>query len=454
MQTTVHSGRPALVTEDGGGPDSLQSRALAVRGSHSMVSFADVLADLDRPGAMEEAKRFSGLYDKACAALLSENDEQVADEDRGKPKEKQRKFKKKSAWLKLAKFFRISTEIITREQWWETDPDGTVQLVARVVVRATAPWGQTMEAVALCSTRESKFLTKGPACPECNGPMWDNRDNPRDGAHFACKNRDCRGRLAAGEYTAREVGVLIPSPKARAKANNDVEAIAQTRATNRAVSNLVGAGEVSAEEIEGEGDALGGGGDSNDPAAVPQARQQQASGGRAQQQKADTPECPDCHGPMWDNVEKVGEKQRAGEEKTGPLYKCKNTSCGKAIWPKKNVLYGVAAREAEARGAGQPEKEQPTVEGVTKALRNLAGQYEALQREHQVFEEPGPVARAEEVIAKAQSLDEGQRLATLRQAGGVMKGQFDKLKASPPPPPPDVDALAGMWEDDEEDTGL
>src|SRR5690606_31072830 len=86
-------------------------------------------------------------------------------------------------------------------RWWEEDPDGARHYVARVVVRATAPWGQTVEAVGLCDTREARF------------------------------------RSAA----------------ARAKATHDVEATAATRATNRAISDLIAAGEVSAEEIEHDG---------------------------------------------------------------------------------------------------------------------------------------------------------------------------------------------------------
>ncbi len=103
-----------------------------------------------------------------------------------------REFKKKSAWRKLARYFGISTAIVREET--HTDAEG--HLVSTVIVRASAPWGQFAEAIAKCSTRERRF------------------------------------------------------GKDRSKADHDCPATAQTRATNRAVSDLIAAGEVSAEEME------------------------------------------------------------------------------------------------------------------------------------------------------------------------------------------------------------
>lgn len=103
-----------------------------------------------------------------------------------------REFKKKSAWRKLARYFGISTTIVREET--HTDTEG--HIVSTVIVRATAPWGQHAEAIAKCSTREKRF------------------------------------------------------GKDRSKADHDCPATAQTRASNRAVSDLIAAGEVSAEEME------------------------------------------------------------------------------------------------------------------------------------------------------------------------------------------------------------
>jgi len=157
------------------------------------LSFAEVVDRLASPEALEMQQRLAEAYDRACRALIGPNDIHRAGDGR--------EYKKKSAWRKLARWAGISTEIVRAERWWEEDPDGARHYVARVVVRATAPWGQTAEAVGLCDTREARFR----------------------------------------------------SPAARAKATHDVEATAATRATNRAISDLIAAGEVSAEEIEHDG---------------------------------------------------------------------------------------------------------------------------------------------------------------------------------------------------------
>jgi len=155
------------------------------------LSFQEVLERLASPEALEMQQRLAEAYDRACRALIGPNDVHRASDGR--------EYKKKSAWRKLARWAGISTEIVRADRWWEEDPDGARHYVARVVVRATAPWGQTAEAVGLCDTRETRFRTGN----------------------------------------------------ARAKATHDVEATAATRATNRAISDLIAAGEVSAEEVEG-----------------------------------------------------------------------------------------------------------------------------------------------------------------------------------------------------------
>lgn len=99
-----------------------------------------------------------------------------------------REFKKKSAWRKLARYFNISVEIVKVER----DLLGDVFL-STVTARAVAPWGQSYEEVGACGTDEAT------------------------------------GR--------RTISVA------------DAIATASTRASNRAVSNLIAMGEVSAEEI-------------------------------------------------------------------------------------------------------------------------------------------------------------------------------------------------------------
>jgi hypothetical protein len=103
-------------------------------------------------------------------------------------KEGNREFKKKSAWRKLARHFGISTRVIHREREWLND-----DFIASVTVRALAPWGQFAEAEGACCTDE--------------------------------------------ESGRRQISV------------SDCIATAETRATNRAISNLIAMGEVSADEL-------------------------------------------------------------------------------------------------------------------------------------------------------------------------------------------------------------
>lgn len=115
-------------------------------------------------------------------------------------KDGNRTFKKKSAWRKLQRHFNISTSVVDVE----TEMVGE-HLVATVKVKASAPWGQSAESVGACG-----------------------------------------GDEATGRRT-----ITIA----------DAIATAETRATNRAVSNLIAMGEVSAEEM-----GKNGGGSSNKPA--------------------------------------------------------------------------------------------------------------------------------------------------------------------------------------------
>jgi hypothetical protein len=107
-------------------------------------------------------------------------------------KEGSRTFKKKSAWRKLARHFCISTAVV---QVQRDIIEGS--FLATVTVKASGPWGQSTEAVGACGQDE-----------------------------------------ATGRRT-----ITIA----------DAIATAETRATNRAISNLIAMGEVSAEEMSGKG---------------------------------------------------------------------------------------------------------------------------------------------------------------------------------------------------------
>lgn len=219
------------------------------------------LKDLDNPTAIAQQKALSAAYDKACESLIGENDVQ---------REGGRTFKKKSAWRKLARYFHISTEVVRVER---EAIEGL--FLATVTVRATAPWGQSAEAIGACCTDEA---------------------------------------------TGRRVISVA-----------DAIATAETRATNRATSNLIAMGEVSAEELgdrkswgersgagAAQGHSSGAQGDASAPASAP-----------AGPLASDDPSCPKCGGRMWDN--------RAGKRNPkAPDYKCRNRSCDGVIWPPKD----------------------------------------------------------------------------------------------------------------------
>ena len=135
-------------------------------------------------------------YQKLCKGLLNDSDYQEIivkekDEDGNYVKVK-RHFKKKSAWQKLSRAFNVDTEIVDREI--ERTKMGRVR-EAYYCVRASLPNGRSVESDALCSRSE-------------------------------------KGKDKVSDHT--------------------IMSTAKTRATNRAIAELIGAGEVSAEEMSAE----------------------------------------------------------------------------------------------------------------------------------------------------------------------------------------------------------
>lgn len=127
-------------------------------------------------------------YQDLLPRLLAESDYQEA--GRGK------KFVKKSGWRKIATAFDLDVQIIRSE----VDRDTAGQPVrAEVWARAIAPSGRAMDGDGYCSVDEERF----------SGPYGNT-----------------------------------------SKLENDLRATATTRAKNRAISDLVGMGEVSAEEVD------------------------------------------------------------------------------------------------------------------------------------------------------------------------------------------------------------
>jgi hypothetical protein len=137
---------------------------------------------------IEHAVALMDAYQRACDALLVDSDYQQIGRKR---------FRKRSAWRKLAGVFGVSVELVHLR--YARDSDGNV-LRAEATCRATAPNGRFQDGVGVCALSE-------------------------------------RG----------------PSDRPFTKPEHDLPATAETRAKNRAIADLIAAGEVSAEEVGGGG---------------------------------------------------------------------------------------------------------------------------------------------------------------------------------------------------------
>jgi len=145
-------------------------------------------------------------YVALCEGILNDSDYQSIGN---------RAFKKKSAWRKLATAFGVSVELIDEDITYDSSTNRIVR--AHMRVRATAPNGRFMEGIGICDVFER-------CCLQGCGTRHTHCDAACDGArHFS-------------------------------HAEHDIPATAMTRATNRACADLFGMGEVSAEEMEGDGE--------------------------------------------------------------------------------------------------------------------------------------------------------------------------------------------------------
>jgi hypothetical protein len=147
----------------------------------------EVLMPLDPERVVEGMRQ----YQRLLRDLLEPSDWQTEDKN-GNPLE--RPFLKKSGWRKIARAFNLSFERVDSRV--EREQDGT-PVRAEVWIRAVAPNGQFGDGDGYCSADEVRFKSR-------------------------------RGRQ---------------------KLENDLRSTATTRAKNRATADLVGMGEVSAEEI-------------------------------------------------------------------------------------------------------------------------------------------------------------------------------------------------------------
>lgn len=147
------------------------------------------LSPVDVGGAVE----FWDNYQELTKALLDESDYQGT------------QFKKKSAWRKYATAFNLSDDIIKEE---EIRDDNQQIITSKIWVKCTAPNGRSTVGMGVCS-------------------IFD-KINKNDNAQPT--NFELRKRFSNAEH--------------------DIPSTAHTRAKNRAISDMIGAGEVSAEELD------------------------------------------------------------------------------------------------------------------------------------------------------------------------------------------------------------
>lgn len=171
----------------------------------------DIGAVMRPVGSVTELRAAFEAYQELTKSLLTDDDHQTISGKR---------FRKKSAWRKLSTAFGVTFKISDRTITY--DDDGHV-LRAEFVVTATAPNGRSMDGWGGCDLKEK-------CCgPDCKKKKWSD--------HTCCP-QGCSGAIHFSH------------------ANHDIPATAETRAKNRAASDLFGMGEVSAEEVmdSGEGE--------------------------------------------------------------------------------------------------------------------------------------------------------------------------------------------------------
>lgn len=131
-------------------------------------------------------------------------------------------FLKKSYWRKIATFFNLTVEVVeeSHEQVGKT-------VVWHFTCKAIAPNGRSAVGVGSCDAFEKAEKRDGEYVKKGNVTKW--------------------GKNKEGKSYPMEFEWVPATPNSL----HNIRSTAETRAYNRAVSNLVGGGEVSAEEVAG-----------------------------------------------------------------------------------------------------------------------------------------------------------------------------------------------------------
>lgn len=175
---------------------------------------------LVRPVAdVQEVAEVYEQFENIKSGLLKSGDTQSI----GGGKNKQT-FITKSGWRKIATAFNVSVDVVEKER---SVDDGV--LTWRVKARATAPNGKVTESWSTCASNESNHM-------EYIGKNLKDVEQ-----HKLYEPDDDSIMKVDGKWRR------LKEP--REVNEHDILATAETRAKNRAISDLVGGGSVSAEEV-------------------------------------------------------------------------------------------------------------------------------------------------------------------------------------------------------------
>lgn len=147
-------------------------------------------------------------------------------------------FIKKSGWRKIATAFNVSVSVAEKEIKREPIAEGFELIHVIVTAEASAPNGKSVSAMGACSSNESNFL---------------RTLNVDEDASIEEAGKEASKFVPASKVPS-DVVVYVDGRWRMIKRDSelsihDILTTASTRAKNRAISDLVGGGEVSAEEI-------------------------------------------------------------------------------------------------------------------------------------------------------------------------------------------------------------
>lgn len=189
--------------------DVIDVEAKEVDASDDIVP-ADGAEGIVTPAAdLDKIKEGIQAFDKVKKEILSSSDVQKISGDN---------HITKSGWRKIATAFNVSVEVVESQRIFES---GVIKY--KVTAKAVAPNGKTVTGMGMCASNESNHME-----------TLDDVVEPD-------KERD-------------DI-IKVDGKWRRLKKPNEVNehnimATAETRAKNRAISDLVGGGEVSAEEMK------------------------------------------------------------------------------------------------------------------------------------------------------------------------------------------------------------